>query len=104
MKIQIKHDVYDISNRIKDIDRDYFILFNTSTKKFEIHNTAQVGSTYCLTLPYPFLDERTLNFVNQTKSANIELILEKIENSNKVREGAIKRGTLNTLYESFSQI
>ena len=60
MKNLIRFDVFDIVKRIKYIDRNYYIIINTSSNKFEIHNSAQRGSSYCLTLPYDKLDERTL--------------------------------------------
>ncbi len=99
MKIKIFTDVYDISNRIKNIDKNYYILFNTSTKKFEVHNSSQKDNSYCLTIPYNFLDERTLNLVNETRVENIERILNEIENENKLKESADKTCTLNQFDE-----
>ena len=99
MKIKIATDVYNISKRIKDIDKNYYIVFNTSSNKFEVHNSGQIGGSYCLTIPYNFLDERTLNFINQTKVENIERILNEIENNNKLKESADKSCTLNQFDE-----
>ena len=79
MRIKITHDVYDIANRIKDIDRWYYIVFNTSKGDFEVHNSKQVDTTYCVTLPYKTLDERALNYVYHTRVDNIENILEDID-------------------------
>ena len=98
MKIRIFHDVYNISQRIKNLDRYYFILFNTSKGKFEVHNSSQLDSTYCLTLPFNQLDERTLTYVYQTMSTNIEKILENIENENRQKESAEKSSALNQAY------
>ena len=72
MKIKIESDVYNISKRVKYIDKDYYVVYNTSTSKFEIHNLSQLGSTFCLTLPFNELDERTLEYINETKSENFE--------------------------------
>ena len=98
MKIKIESDVYNISKRIKNIDKGYYVVFNTSTNKFEIHNEHQAGSSYCLTLPFTQLDERTINFIEETKSENIEKILSKIENENSIRESADKSSTLSDIY------
>ena len=68
MKIKLSSDVYNISNRVKNIDKDYYVLFNTSNAKFEIHNKSQIGSTYCLTLPFNELDERALNLIEEIRS------------------------------------
>ena len=97
MKIKIDCDVYNISKRVKYIDKDYYVVFNTSTSKFEIHNSSQIGSTYCLTLPFSTLDERTLNFINETKTENIENIITKIEKENKIRESAEKSSTFSNI-------
>ena len=104
MLIKLNSDVYNISKRVKYIDKGYYVLFNTSTKKFEIHNNNQVGSSYCLSLPFNQLDERTLTFINKTKSNNIEKILKEIENDNKIRESSEKSRAFSDVYYSFSDI
>ena len=103
MKVKILKDVYNISNRIKRIDRNYYVLFNTSTERYEIHNSSQIGSSYCLTIPFNELDERTLNYVYQTSSDNIDNILEKIENDNNIRESAIKTSAFSNACEMIEQ-
>lgn len=103
MKIKVTNDVYNIAKRIKKIDRDYYIVFNTSNKNFEVHNSAQLGSSYCLTLPYNQLDERALKYVRQTQSGNIDEILEKIENDNKLRESAIKTSAFSNIVEDLEK-
>ena len=102
MKIKLSHDVYEISKRIKNIDRDYFMVYDTSSRKFEVHNSAQADTTYCLTLPFNQLDERTLNYVAKTRSVNIEKILEEIEKDNKIQESKVKRETLSEMEELVS--
>lgn len=103
MKIQIKNDVYNISKRLKNIDRFYYVVYDTSKQKFEIHNSSQIGSSYCLTLPYEKLDERTLKYVLLTKSNNIDKILESIENNNKILESAKKTSAFSNIVEDFEQ-
>lgn len=102
MRLKINSDVYGISKRIKYIDKNYYIVYNTSTGNFEVHNSAQIGTSYCLTLPFSALDERTLNYVHQTKSANIDNILANIENANKLRENAEKRSVLSQFNDAIS--
>ena len=104
MKIKIESDVYNIAKRVKYIDKDYYVVFNTLTSKFEIHNKNQRGSSFCLTLPFKELDERTLNYINETKSENIEKIINKIEQENKIRESAEKSSTFSNIYYSLQDI
>lgn len=103
MKIKIFQDVYNIAKRLKNIDRDYYVVYNTSKQKFEIHNSNQVGLSYCLTLPFNQLDERTLKFVLKTQSANIEEILEQIENDNKHLESTEKSSAFSNMFETLEQ-
>jgi len=103
MKIKIENDVYAIAKRIKEIDKDYYIVYDTSRQIFEIHNSAQIGGSYCLTLPFNTLDERTLNYVLETSSRNIEKILENIENENKLLENKEKREVLNQAKETLTE-
>ena len=97
MKIRIKTDVYRISERIKLIDRDYVIMFDTDRGQYEIHNLSQSGSTFCLSIPYPYLDERVLKLTRQTMSKNIDTILAKMDNDNTLRESEEKHRTLSFL-------
>lgn len=103
MKVQITHDVYDISNRIKKIDRNYYIVYETSKNKFEVHNSQQIGSSYCLTIPYDQLDERVLLTVRSTSSTNIEEILNKVENDNKTLESTTKDSAFSTVLDNIEQ-
>lgn len=104
MRIKIKHDLYEISKRIKNIDRDYFLVYDTVRANFEVHNSAQQDTTYCLTLPYNELDERALDYVAKTRCANIENILEEINNNNKIQESADKSSVLKELDEISTNI
>lgn len=103
MKIKLASDVYNISNRIKEIDKDYYIVYNTSKKQFEVHNSNQIGSSYCLALPYSELDNRTLNYVLKTRSSNIDKILAKIDNDNKLLQSSQKRAALESVYDAIER-
>ena len=81
-KIIINNDLYNISNRIKLIDKDYFIVYNFQNNKFEIHNYKNAKNTYSLTIPYSVLDNRTIDYVQKTHISNIDKILNEMENNN----------------------
>lgn len=104
MHFKITHDVYEISKRIKDIDKNYYIVYDTLNNKFEVHNSSQLDTTYCLTLPFSELDERTLNYVAKTRCVNIENILNEIENNNKIQESADKSSVLKEFNEISTDI
>ena len=100
MKFKVKSDVFNISKRIKEIDRSYYIVFNTSSNNFEVHSESQLDNSYCLTLPFSELDERTLTLTRKTQSANIERILEEIELGNALRENELKRKAVSNVCEN----
>ncbi len=104
MKIKILSDVFNISKRIKNIEKSYYVVFDTSTSKFEIHSSSQIGSSYCLTVPYDCLDERTLKFVRSTQTKNLEEILEKLDNDNKLLESAEKSRAFSYVEDALEQI
>ena len=68
MLIEIKHDVFYVAERLKEID------FNSGQ-----------SDTYCLTVPYDELDARTVNFVNQTRVENRDRLLKELDEENRKR-------------------
>lgn len=103
MKIKVLFDVYNISKRIKNIEKGYYVVYDTLKQKFEVHSSSQMGSSYCLTLPYDKLDERTLKYVRSTMSTNIDEILNKIENDNQILESANKTSAFSSFAENLEQ-
>ena len=103
MKIEISQDMYNISKRIKNIDRNYYIVYNTSSGKFEVHSSNQMGNSYCLTVPYDCLDERTLNHVRKTQIANLFDILEQIENDNEQKESTEKSRAFSAVGQAIEE-
>lgn len=82
--VHIKNDAHDISNRIKDIDDGYFIMYNTLTNDFEVHHVDNGGSsgTFSLILPYDELDSRTLEYVRKRERSNTEALLKELNAEN----------------------
>ncbi len=50
----------EIPERLREMDPNYFLVFNTKTQKYEVHNLAHKGNTYGVTIYYEELDYRTL--------------------------------------------
>ncbi len=90
MSFKIESDCLDIVKRIQAIDKDYFVLFNPTCQKFELHNSAQKNS-YCLTFPYDCLDERAVTFVLKTRVQNADELFAQMEAENeKIKQKQIK--------------
>lgn len=80
---EIKSDVFDISKRIKEIDKGYYIVFNRQKQRFEVHHKLQRGGSYCFAVPYKQLDARTLTLTRKTMAKNAKKVFDEIENDNK---------------------
>lgn len=66
MKILINNNVFDVLNRIKQINKNFYVVFNTVSKKFELHSYEYGRNSYVLTFPYDSLDVRSVNYVLKT--------------------------------------
>ncbi len=82
MKIKIDSDVFEITKRLKAIDNSYFVLFNTLKNCYELHSENQPHTSFCLTLAFNCLDERTINLTLKTRSENRKILFEEIEKNN----------------------
>ena len=96
-------DTYYISERLKEIDASYFIVFNFEKGKFEIHSSNQAGSTYCLTVPYKTLDARTIDLVRKTNHTNIDELVKEIEDENEKNLKQKTKEAVDSLKEVLSE-
>lgn len=67
--IRIKNDLFDIARRVKAIDSDYFIEYNTTADRYEVH-CERCKPSLQLVVPYSALDKRTVDHVLRTRIAN----------------------------------
>lgn len=77
----VKNDIFNISNRIKSIDKKYYIVYNHNKNRYEVHYN-RAHNTYELSVPYKILDARTIDLVLKTKIQHQKEILEQIEQDN----------------------
>ena len=83
--IKINDNLYDVVNRIKQIDSKYFVLFNIEKKKFEVHYQ-RAKNTYELTLPFDELDARAVYYVQKTKIENQQRLYAEMKAQNQKLE------------------
>lgn len=72
----------NIPERLREIEKEYFVLYNKRTGHFEVHNTLNIGNTYCLTVPYKELDWRTVDLVKMTRSERAEKYIFEMDKRN----------------------
>ncbi len=90
MLIRIYEDVFNITNRLKEIDDSYFVVYNTQKKKFEVHSSKQ-KNTYCLTIQNGGLDARVVPLVLKTRRENYQKIIDEMDRANEEIEKENKR-------------
>ncbi len=97
---EIKNDVFNISNRIKEINKNYIVYFNTEIKKYELYHK-KYG--YCLTFPYDELDSRCIEYTLSTRADRIDVkkFVEDIDRYNEnIEKKAIEAQIDKTTYEA----
>ncbi len=97
----VTHDLYDIAERLKEIDEGYFVFYSYKDKRYEIHHKDQKGDTFALAVPYDELDERTLRLVRRTRAERAEKLIEEMEKQNReaekrARDRAVENAARNT--------
>lgn len=97
-QIAIQSDTFFISERLKEIDESYFLVFNFQKQKFEVHSSA-LENTYCLTVPYSVLDERVIDLVKKTRATNIDKLIEEMDFENEKLEKQRQKEAVDCLKE-----
>lgn len=83
-RVIIKSDVLNIAKRIREIDKNYMLVFNKITKKFEIfYKNLQ---NLQLVLPFESLDCRSVEYVLKTRVENHKALIEQIDKHNEELE------------------
>lgn len=81
-RLPVLNNVYDIPARLKEVSRDFFVMFNTGTQKFEIHSAGQLGDTLACVLPFEELDARAVRYVREYSRERTAQIAREIEEYN----------------------
>jgi hypothetical protein len=84
MLIPVETNVYCIPERLKEIDPDFYVVFNTETQKFELHRENHTWDTLELNIPYDELDARTIELVKKNKIENAKKIFAEIDKHNEM--------------------
>ena len=79
MKLEkINHDLFDISKRLKSIDRRYDLFFNRKKNRYEIYANGAMQ----IALPFERLDARTIEYARKTRLENLNKLIAEIEAEN----------------------
>lgn len=81
MRIKIKNDLFDISDRIKEINPLLEIFYDTAKGKFLIMK----GSAVYAVIPYASLDVRALDYAYEVRPENADKLISDIDGFNEAR-------------------
>jgi hypothetical protein len=82
-----------IPERLREIDRGYFVVFNHKNDSFEIHHEDCLpNDSFQLWIPFKELDQRTIDRVLETRVENAKALFDLMERQNaKLEEDAQKK-------------
>ena len=78
---EITNDFYNISNRLKHVDRAYSVFFNTKNKNFEVYEVKKYTKLFLFTIGKK-LDCRAVAKAYKTNFRNFKQIFKSIQNTN----------------------
>lgn len=81
MMIEIESDVFDMVNRIKEIDDGYRIMLNLKTGRLELHNIYQTN-TFCFNIKNNEILPSLIDDIFYSQSRHIDNIISDIDKYN----------------------
>lgn len=87
---RIQNDLFDIADRLKEVDERYELYFNKKLRRFEIYANGALQ----LAVPFDRLDERTVVLARKTRLEYLEKLVESIEENNARLDEQMRRQTI----------
>ncbi|HOK81373.1 MAG: hypothetical protein GX095_03205 [Clostridiales bacterium] len=87
--IEIRRDVFDISDRLKEINPSYKVMYNRLKGRFELHGGREMG--LILVIPFDRLDARAEEYVRKTRIERLTQIAAEIEEHNSRKAAGAER-------------
>jgi len=91
--LPVFNNIYDIPQRLRDIDDTLFVVFNAKTQKFEVHSLEHKPETYAWEVPFEQLDVRTLRLArrNSLRMRGDEIFKEIDRNNERIEAGLARK-------------
>lgn len=91
-RIPVTTNVFNIPERLKEIDPRFFVMFNKVEQQYEVHVEGQLGGTLGCVLPFEELDARAIEYVQARTQQHFDEMAKQIDVHNekmvKAREEA----------------
>lgn len=95
--VKITHDVFDIADRLKEIDEGYYLVYNLTRKRYEVHH-GEGEKSLQLVLPYDSLDARCVQRVRETRREYVENMLRDMDRENEKKRLQKEREEIENLH------
>lgn len=99
----IKKDLFNIVNRLKKIDKGYFVIFNKLKNRYEVHNKKQRKDTFAFCSDNPFLDMGVIIKAYKTNIRNAKQIFKDIDENNKKIDKKNNENLANKYLSKFNE-
>ena len=100
--ISITNDLFDIAWRLRAIDDDYRIVYNTEKKRYEVHK-ASCGSMQFV-IPFDELDARAVYYARKTRVQYADMIFREIEEHNARLERMQTEANIRAAIENVKEV
>ena len=77
----ITNDLYDIASRLRAVNEDYALYYNTDKSRYEVHDERRGGLAFVV--PFEELDARTVDYALYTRVENSKRIFDEVEHNNR---------------------
>ncbi len=97
----IKSDVFDIADRLKEIDPNYTLHYNRRLKRFELRGK---GGALTLVFPYKEIDARMVSHARRTRIERSKALIEEMERNNRLLEEKREREAIKDAEDLLKEV
>ena len=97
--IKIEHDPLFIAQRLREVDKSYYIVYNTDFQRYEVHSSEQKGGSFCFIVKDNTLDARTIDYALKSRSENVEKLIRALDEENERNRLRLARSALEKIEE-----
>ena len=94
--LSIEHDVFFISQRLREIDDEYRLVYNVDKKCYEVHTDK---GQFCFRVRDD-LDARTIDYARKTRVERQEKIIEEMDRENE----KLRKQQINDAVEKLAEV
>lgn len=99
--VPVTNDLFDIAWRLRAVNDDYRLFYNTLSAKYEVHSAER--GTVQFVVPFDALDARTVEYARRTRVQNAREIFDEIERANADADKLLARKKAERVLQAVSE-